>query len=350
MKKLVVIATTMLAVPSMADSKVIDYRLSTIKTYPDEPGCTMSVYDSVGRQLSPGLKDYYRTTGTTCTVYRDGIEIGTFLTKGENRAYFTDYNVIPGETYNYEIRASYGGYSASAVSQQTCQYVYRVELEANELMFDADGGEASKQNLQVSIYKQYSDRLDPYSFKGNGVTTDQPSWINVRFASDTQSSGWSSSQESHRLEIWTTPNENGSTREGLVTIDISYTGHSFPVRIVQAAKEVSYSSWAMANGLSGTWDAKDTNGIYNVFRYAFGVPTGNFTETPLIAITLVDGKPMIKTPAIVNASGFTFSVKASDKADGTGNTTNYLLNVSGETIVEDEVKPSRFFRLKVVQQ
>ena len=133
----------------------------------------------------------------------------------------------------------------------------------------------------------------------------------------------------------------------MVTIDISYTGHSYPVRIVQAAKEVTYSSWAAANGLSGAWDEKDANGICNVFRYVFNKPAGDFSETPLIGISFVDGKPVIKTPVVVNTTGFTLSVMASDMADGTGNVTNYKLNASGETEIEEAVKPSRFFRLKV---
>ena len=84
-----------------------------------------------------------------------------------------------------------------------------------------------------------------------------------------------------------------------------------------------------------------------VMRYVFNKPAGDFSETPLIGISFVDGKPVIKTPVVVNTTGFTLSVMASDMADGTGNVTNYKLNASGETKIEEAVKPSRFFRLKV---
>ena len=125
------------------------------------------------------------------------------------------------------------------------------------------------------------------------------------------------------------------------------TWAGFTVRYLDTPSDCEYSSWAAANGLSGAWDAKDASGVYNVFRYVFNKPVGDFSETPLIGISFVDGKPLIKTPAIVNASGFTLSVAASDKADGTGNVINYTLNASGETRIEEAVKPSRFFRLKV---
>ena len=66
-----------------------------------------------------------------------------------------------------------------------------------------------------------------------------------------------------------------------------------------------------------------------------------------MGISFVDGKPIIKTPEIVNSSGFTLSVVASDFVDGTGNVTNYTLSASGETRIEEAMKPLRFFRLKV---
>ena len=84
-----------------------------------------------------------------------------------------------------------------------------------------------------------------------------------------------------------------------------------------------------------------------MFRYVFNKPVGDFRETPLMGISFVDGKPVIKTPAIVNSSGFTLSVVASDFVDGTGNVKNYAISASGETRIEETMKPSRFFRLKV---
>ena len=345
-------AVTFMTYPLMADEqRTVGYGFTHVYIYPDKPGCTMALcdeetvapFDDNGNRI-PGYWGTHPTHGTVCTVYRNGEAIGTFLTHGNTDTNhgvdFTDYDVIPGETYTYEIRASVGRYQASLVFEQTCQYVYRVELGAAELLFDAEGGEGNKKRLSVSIYKQYKDSSVPHRFDGVGVTVYLgQSWIKGRF-------DWSSYPDPHTIDIWPTANDTGLAREGLVTVDISYTGHSYPVRIVQAAKEVYYSSWAAVNGVSGAWDAKDENGIYNVFRYAFGVPTGKFTETPLIDIAFLDGKPVIKTPAVVNASGLTLSVEASDRIDGTGNVASYPLNASGTTTVEEDTRQMRFFRLK----
>ena len=335
---------------SKADGvRIAGYKFNTVKIWPDSPGCTMSITDEEtvvyvdnDGNIKPGFTGHHPTSGNTCTIYRNGVVIGTCLTNG-GETFFTDYDVVPGETYAYEIRASRDRYVAKASFNETCNFIYKVEIEPNEISFSAAGGVRDKRRLLVSVYKQYSDSLVAQRFNGVGVTVYRKiadDWLGISY-------DWSNYPNSHTIDFWTTPNESGSVREGVVTIDISYTGHSYPVRIVQAAKEVTYSSWAAANGLSGAWDEKDANGICNVFRYVFNKPAGDFSETPLIGISFVDGKPVIKTPVVVNTTGFTLSVMASDMADGTGNVTNYKLNASGETKIEEAVKPSRFFRLKV---
>ena len=87
---------------------------------------------------------------------------------------------------------------------------------------------------------------------------------------------------------------------------------------------------------------RNSPSIYNVFRYVFDNPAGDFSETPLIGISLVDGKPVVKTPTVVNSSGFNLSIQASDMVDGTGNVTNYALEASGETKIDEEMKNDSF--------
>jgi len=112
-----------------------------------------------------------------------------------------------------------------------------------------------------------------------------------------------------------------------------------------------YAAWATANGVSGAWNATDANGIHNVFRYAFNKPTGAFTEPPLLDIAFnAAGKAVIITPPLVNSAGFTFTIEASDSAAGTGNTASYGLSASGETVIDETGKTTRFFRLKAVEQ
>ena len=121
--------------------------------------------------------------------------------------------------------------------------------------------------------------------------------------------------------------------------------------IVAGGSSSGYAAWATANGVSGAWNAVDGYGIANVFRYAFNKPTGAFTTPPLLGITFnAAGKAVILTPALVNSSGFTFTVEASDNVDGTGTPASYPLNASGETTINETGKTKRFFRLKVVEQ
>ena len=103
--------------------------------------------------------------------------------------------------------------------------------------------------------------------------------------------------------------------------------------------------------MSGAWDEVDANGVANVFRYAFDKPTGAFTEPVLLDIAFNEqGKAVILTPPLVNTDGFTFTIEATDNVDGTGNAASYPLNASGETVIDETGKTTRFFRLRAVTQ
>ena len=111
-----------------------------------------------------------------------------------------------------------------------------------------------------------------------------------------------------------------------------------------------YAAWATENGITGAWDAKDALGIPNVFRYAFGKPTGSFANPPLISITIdADGNAVIQTPKVVNGAGFELTIRAFDDLDGTG-ATDYPIDPAGETVIPTNGKKARFFRLKATEK
>ena len=61
--------------------------------------------------------------------------------------------------------------------------------------------------------------------------------------------------------------------------------------------------WSYMNGVAGAWNTADADGIANVFRYAFDMPSGTFS--PITNITFnAEGKAVIATPIVVNTSGF----------------------------------------------
>ena len=78
---------------------------------------------------------------------------------------------------------------------------------------------------------------------------------------------------------------------------------------------------------------------------AFDIPSGTFS--PITNITFnADGKAVIATRAILNTSGFTYSVVASDDVGGTENVATYPLSSDGQTLINEPRKPRRFFRLR----
>ncbi len=112
-----------------------------------------------------------------------------------------------------------------------------------------------------------------------------------------------------------------------------------------------YELWSAANGVAGAWNETDAFGVHNVFRYAFGKPTGAFANPPLLGIEFdAAGNVVIVTPSLVNTDGFTFSVVASDNVGGTGNVAETSLSASGKTTINETGKSARFFRLRATEQ
>ena len=293
------------------------------------PGCTIAWrVVEIWERSTPGYW-YELLCGTSCTVYRDDIAIANIVSSTNGATYYTDYDVIPGSTHSYKVSA-FNLITAKAYTK-TCKFIYNVEIGANDILLEGNGGTV---NVPVEVRKVYAGSSSivswDYNYSGD--------WLSVERI-----------ENGSRIAISAGKNETGMTREGTVTISKG-NYYNWPIKVTQAggAATAAYSSWAETNGLSGAWDEKDANGIYNVFRYVFNKPVDDFSETPLIGISFAEGKPVIKTPAVVNTSGLALSVLASDRVDGTGNVTNYTLNASGETSIDEEAKPSRFFRLKAV--
>ena len=108
-----------------------------------------------------------------------------------------------------------------------------------------------------------------------------------------------------------------------------------------------YEAWADANDITGAWN-ETSGGIYNVFRYVFGQPTGDF---PLITgIDVGESEVVITTTAVANSDGVTVSVvESSDLAGETVTATEALEEDEAEGRAEFTKDPAaefRFYRLK----
>ena len=109
----------------------------------------------------------------------------------------------------------------------------------------------------------------------------------------------------------------------------------------------TYEDWAEENSITGAWN-ETSGGIYNVFRYVFGQPTGDF---PLITgIDVGESEVVITTSAVVNSDGVTVSVvESSDLAGETVTDTKALEALEAEGRAEFTKDPAaefRFYRLK----
>ena len=134
--------------------------------------------------------------------------------------------------------------------------------------------------------------------------------------------------------------------------------HSADIQTPEAVVASAYDAWAAGKNaqgahLSGAWNAADANGVANVFRYAFDMADdADFTENDIILDFATDGNGLvaIQTLPVVNGKGlFSFTIVASDNADGTGNVAEYPLSLDEEgiTYIDEEYNPSRFFRVRV---
>lgn len=109
------------------------------------------------------------------------------------------------------------------------------------------------------------------------------------------------------------------------------------------AEKEGVDAWLEENGLAGAWDEKDANGIANVFRYVFDMPTETFADPPLIDITLEDGRVVVKTPDVANTAGVAVSVVESSDVGGTADVVGHTLEEAAAGL--EMSGGSRFYRL-----
>ena len=113
--------------------------------------------------------------------------------------------------------------------------------------------------------------------------------------------------------------------------------------IVEYEPPTAYETWAAENGITGAWN-ETSGGIYNVFRYVFGQPTGDF---PLITgIDVGESEVVITTPAVANSDGVTVSVVESSDLAGETVTATKDVDASGSTEFTKSAETPRFYRLK----
>ena len=109
----------------------------------------------------------------------------------------------------------------------------------------------------------------------------------------------------------------------------------------------TYDEWANENGITGAKGDKDASGIHNVFRYAFNVPGGEFTNPPIIDIAIEDGLVAVKTPPVANAVGVTVSIVESSDIAGEVVTHRETVAPTGNTTFTKTGDSPRFYRLEV---
>lgn len=131
--------------------------------------------------------------------------------------------------------------------------------------------------------------------------------------------------------------EHALRRSGLFYMPWEYAPHS-------------YAEWAAAYGL-GAWNATDSLGVCNIFRYAFAVPTGPIADPPLLSLSLdASGNYVVRTPPLSLAlSGFDLSIQVLDSLVDESSRTTYPLDPSGTTVIPPNDSPAHFFRLRAEQ-
>ena len=115
-------------------------------------------------------------------------------------------------------------------------------------------------------------------------------------------------------------------------------------RIIERGAVLSgYAAWAADNG-KGEWNEK-SDGVYNVFRYVFDVPTGN-AGAQITNIVVEGGTAKVMTPKTKNTEGVTvWVVESSDVAGAFATKTNVLDAAGTNTFTIGNDATHRFYRL-----
>ena len=123
-----------------AEYEVYKYSMSSLTSDRNKPGCYMTFTDQEGVKFPKGSQ-LRRSNDVPCIVFRNGEEIGTLGTNSV-RNEFTDYDVVPGETYIYEIRGyNRNGFVASTGEKSiTCNFIYGIDIDSQVMTFEASDG------------------------------------------------------------------------------------------------------------------------------------------------------------------------------------------------------------------
>jgi hypothetical protein len=116
-------------------------------------------------------------------------------------------------------------------------------------------------------------------------------------------------------------------------------------RILEGAAPVlsGYAAWAADNGVTGAWNEK-SDGVYNVFRYAFDVPSGT-AGTQITNIVVEGNTAVVLTPAMKHSEGVTVSVVESSDVAGASVSATKPLDATGTNTFTVGTATSRFYRL-----
>ena len=215
--------------------------------YRDEPGCCIQFTD-VLTEFFYGGSEYADITidsygkGLPYTIYRDDVAIATGVTEYglAGSMWFTDYDVVPGKTYKYEIKVKgedvdhvFGStFCADVTNKQEyttgplgveCYFIHTAELEANEVLFDENGGD---RDFGIAIFKKTVNQTIREDRPGYWMVPDVD-WIGVR---DTSQLDWQRSS----ITISVDENDTGAAREGIITV--GYQGFEWQIKVRQDAK------------------------------------------------------------------------------------------------------------------
>ena len=108
----------------------------------------------------------------------------------------------------------------------------------------------------------------------------------------------------------------------------------------------AYAAWAAAQGLGTAEEV--TDGVANLFRYAFDCPAGPL-PFPLLSIEIgAEGRPVVKTPVLVHPVGLTVRLRATTDVRDWSQAVDVPLSpgADGRLTFEDACGTGRFYRLK----
>lgn len=225
--------------------------------YEDEPGCCIYFTDVLTAYFKgdPGHSDWSVDSygkGLPYTIYRDDVAIATGVSEyGQNGGmWFTDYDVVPGRTYKYEIKVRgedvdrmFGADSfcdAGVTNRQEyttgplnveCYFIYTAEFEPGEVVFDENGGE---REVGISIYRQTASESFFEKYEIYNDLSSNVEWARPRVYLPSEAEWWNKS-----IVIEADENDTNEAREGIVTVYYwtdNNEGFEWQIKVSQGAK------------------------------------------------------------------------------------------------------------------